>query len=175
MQYLALDRALILAALRDLSDRLLEAGEATSIRIVGGAALAISHYDRRPTSDIDALLSPEEPALKIADAIARERQWPRDWINTSVKAFTPFAGSPTWSCIYEDDIVRIEVAPADMLLAMKLMAARGRRDSEDIDHLLSACQVKRLEDAESIVETYFPNEEMKERARSQIAEWLSTD
>jgi len=49
-----------------------------SIRIVGGAALRLGHFDRGTTSDIDARIEPFEPLLPIIEEIARDRGWPID-------------------------------------------------------------------------------------------------
>ncbi|AZZ56903.1 hypothetical protein [Rathayibacter iranicus] len=51
----ALDRSDLLAGLRDLVALLHEAREEAGIRLVGGAALALRHFDRATTQDLDSL------------------------------------------------------------------------------------------------------------------------
>lgn len=51
----ALDRSDLLAGLRDLVALLHEAREEAGIRLVGGAALALRHFDRATMQNLDSL------------------------------------------------------------------------------------------------------------------------
>lgn len=168
-----LDAEQIRAALGDLARRLNEAGVAAGIRLVGGAALAVEYYERVATRDIDALLHPAEEVKIHAMAIARERGWPDDWLNDDVLMFMSHHDVDSdWKVLFAEGGVTVQVASAELLLAMKLLAGRGRRDSNDIDALLTACGVARMEEVEQIFDRFYPHEEMAERARRQIEVWL---
>jgi hypothetical protein len=67
-----------------------------------------------------------------------------------------------------DALTELANAPADMLLAMKLNAARGSRDRPDISSLLVACDVESTREADAIFTRYYPGEEMKDRGRAQL-------
>lgn len=117
-----LDRESLIAGLNDLIERI-RAAEIGPFRIsiVGGAALALSHVDRRRTVDVDARLDPHDALVRIAERIAVERDWPADWLNSNASQFFPDWGkSVDWRPLYDRDDIRVEVAPADALLAMKL-------------------------------------------------------
>ncbi|WP_250445467.1 DUF6036 family nucleotidyltransferase [Actinotalea sp. C106] len=155
--------------LTELATALADDGVSATLRVVGGAALALHHMDRGVTADIDALLYGDGEAVRHhVTRIARTRGWPEDWLNDAVKAYLPLSGDPEWIQILVRDDVRVFVAPADMLLAMKLNAARGRRDSTDIAHLLDACSIRSVEAAEALFERYYPGEAMKERALADL-------
>ena len=74
-----LDRDSLIDRLNDLIERVQAAGiSPVRISIVGGAALALSHIDRRRTVDVDARLDPHDALIRIAERIAVERDWPSD-------------------------------------------------------------------------------------------------
>lgn len=168
------ERADLLDALTNLAGAVAAEQATATLKIVGGAALAISHMDRAATTDIDAMLYGDADIVrKHVTRIASERHWDATWLNDAAKAFFPFAGEPDWLEIIRVGGVRVLIAPADMLLAMKLNAARGRRDSGDIAHLIVECGITCVEDAEDAFARYYPGEDMKERARSQLANWFA--
>jgi hypothetical protein len=53
---------------------------------------------------------------------------------------------------------------------MKLRAGRGRRDADDIDRLLDACEVASVADAVALFGRYFPQDEMATPAILQLEE-----
>ena len=61
----------LIGGLRDLVQELRRAGHPTGLRIIGGGALALRHYDRRTTADIDALhVNPgDEPVAGVPTTI----------------------------------------------------------------------------------------------------------
>ncbi|MDQ1084166.1 MULTISPECIES: hypothetical protein [Microbacterium] len=67
----ALERADIVAALRDLVDELRADGKSTRVRLVGGAALALRYFDRQSTSDLDAVAVGETDDEAVAVAADR--------------------------------------------------------------------------------------------------------
>ncbi|MGW6131043.1 DUF6036 family nucleotidyltransferase [Cellulomonas sp. NPDC055163] len=164
------DREAILGALTDLAARLADGDVATRICVVGGAALAISRVgNRESTTDIDVAVYGNQTAVMAhVRAVAEARGWQADWVNNAVVQFWPFSGEPRWTPVVGRAAVEILVAPADMLLAMKLNAGRGRRDSGDIAALLEVCRISTVGEAEDVFQRYYPGEEMKDRARAQV-------
>jgi hypothetical protein len=75
----------IRAALHELAQRLHGAAVTASIRVVGGAALAIEYFDRPATRDVDCMLSPADDIKAVAAKIGSERGWPADWLNDKVR------------------------------------------------------------------------------------------
>jgi hypothetical protein len=171
---MTLNRDEILDALTDLVHRLSEAGIKGGIRIVGGAALSIEYFDRPATVDIDGLLYPAEEIRPFADEIARERGWPESWLNDKVRAFLSHRDTDAdWKTVIADGEVTVKVASPELLLAMKLLAGRGRRDGPDVEKLLAICSVQSIEDAQQIFDHYYPEEAIKVAARLWVEGWLA--
>lgn len=128
--------------------------------------------DRRATSDIDAVLAPAELILQSAAALAVERGLPLDWLNNAVTAFVPPVGPDVWVEVIHEGDVSVSIATPDLLLAMKLEANRGRRDSDDIEYLLGVCGVTSLGDAEEIYERFHIQGVLSDAATARVQAWL---
>lgn len=88
------------------------------------------------TVDIDAVkvsLGGEAAVGAADERVADRRGRQLDWLNFKASQLAPCWGREIrWEPIHHDDLVTIEVAPADALLAMKLKASRPGRDTDDI-------------------------------------------
>lgn len=124
----AFDADQISNLLRDLVRRLAQQGVSGGIRVVGGSAIALMNPQRRATHDIDAVLAPVEPIMAAARDLADQRGLPPDWLNDAVKAYVPPVGSEDWVELIREGDLTVSIASAELLLAMKLYANRGRRD-----------------------------------------------
>jgi hypothetical protein len=158
--------------LEDLATRLNDAGITAGIRVVGGAALSILDKDRRSTSDIDAVIIPAGVAADIVTDLANERGLPKNWLNDAALAYIPPVGPDDWVEVIRRGDVRVSIGSVHMLLAMKLLANRGVRDSDDIAFLLTACNVKSLDDAQAIYERYHAQDVISPNATARIQHWL---
>lgn len=69
-----------------------------------------------------------------------------------------------WETIFDDGDVSIEVAPIDALLAMKLLACRPGRDTPDITKLLALTDIRSLDTAEELFESFYPGEPLPDKA-----------
>lgn len=135
-----------------------------SIRIVGGAALRLAHFDRDTTADIDAQIEPMDRLEPIIESIARDRGWRNDWLNNKAVMFIPTWGQAVkWEPILDDANVSIAIAPLDALLAMKLNAARPGRDTDDIAKLLVLNDIDSVTSAEALFESFYPGDALPER------------
>ncbi|QTX06207.1 hypothetical protein G127AT_07200 [Agromyces archimandritae] len=156
--------------LRELIAELHSAGEVAGIRLVGGAALALRHFDRGTTHDLDALhVKPgsDEAVAAAAGRVAERRGWDSDWLNFAVNsadALPTLGRTVEWEALYDDGTVIIETAAKEALLAMKLRANRPGRDTRDIRNLLAMCGISSLEDAEDFYEEYYPGDGLTDRA-----------
>lgn len=135
-----------------------------TIKIVGGAALRLAHFDRETTADIDAQIAPLTSIKPIIEAIARDRGWTPDWLNDQAAMFIPTLGRAVeWESLLDDANISIAVAPIDALLAMKLHAARPGRDIDDISNLLVLNDVAEIESAEQLYESFYPGDALPEK------------
>jgi len=158
--------------LEELAVRLDAAGIAVGIRVVGGAAVSILDNYRRSTSDIDAVIVPAGAAAEVVAALGTERGLPANWLNDAALAYVPPVGPEDWIEILRTGEVSVSIGSVQMLLAMKLLANRGIRDSADIEFLLEACNVGSLEDAQTIYEKYHAQEVISPSAAARVQHWL---
>ena len=158
--------------LREFARRISASGQTAGIRVVGGAAIALLNADRRLTQDIDAVIHPTGAWAEVANAMANERGLPVGWINDAVVAKLPLVGLDEWTELLREGDVTVFVASPRMLLAMKLLANRGVRDTDDIHFLLDACSVSSVEEAQEIYEHYHHQEVMSSGAKARVAGWL---
>lgn len=159
--------------LRELAQRLSASGEAAGIRVIGGAAIALMSKSRQATQDIDAVLINDTAIRLIAAAMASERGLAPDWINDLANGFVPPVGMDDWVEVFRDGDVVVHVGSATMLLAMKLAANRGRRDTPDIEFLLQRCEVTSLAEVQAIYERYHAQDVISDAAVARVQSWLS--
>lgn len=172
-----LDRDDLIDGLRELVVELHAAGEPVGLRIVGGGALVLRHFERRTTVDIDAVkVSPGDEAAVVAAAerVAERRGWQLDWLNFKASELAPWWGREVrWEPIHQDDLVTVEVAPADALLAMKLKASRPGRDTDDIRQLLAVCGIDSVDAADALFSEFFPGDSLTDRAWGMVERILA--
>lgn len=156
-------------ALRVLVSELVATGAEARIQIVGAAAVALQVGREGLTKDIDALYTPTPEIKDVVKRIARTKNWPDTWLNDAVKMFVSHYDTDTdWEVYTEEEGVVILVARPQLLLAMKLLAGRGRRDADDIDRLLDACGIKSVQAAKEIFDRYYPTESIALAAVRQL-------
>lgn len=158
--------------LREFARRISASGQTATVRVVGGAAIALMNPDRRLTQDIDAVIHAAGAWAEVANAMALEHGLPVDWINDAVVAKLPFVGPEEWTELLREGDVTVFVASPRMLLAMKLLANRGVRDTDDIHFLLAACSVGSVEEAQEIYEHYHHQEVMSASAEARVKAWI---
>lgn len=165
------DRHELERALGLLATELKTRGISTTIQIIGGAAIALRYYDRVSTTDIDGAirLTDLDEFRDAASAVARREGWPSDWINNDGAKYIPTWGAAMgWVTIHDDEGVVIQVASADALLAMKLLANRPGRDGEDIAHLMVICGKRTLAELEELFDKHYPGDALSDRAIRMI-------
>lgn len=154
------DRETVTSHLTDLVERLSAAGAQAKIILIGGAALSF-YYDRgQGTPDIDAALYPTDEVMSVAREIAEDDNLEPDWLNNAAIGFLPHQEISAGTIIQKGD-VRVEIATAEVLLAMKLRACR-QKDLPDLAFLLRRCDVRSVEEATEWLRRYYPEEEMSE-------------
>ncbi|MEN9711590.1 MAG: hypothetical protein RL441_1582 [Actinomycetota bacterium] len=169
-----LSEAEISELLDELMRRMADQGISGSLRLVGGAAVMFTLGGRDATSDVDALIWPATEVIQIARAMADEYELLEDWLNDDVKGFVPFVDGSQWVLLKSVGGAELWVASTEMLLAMKLRANRGTRDSTDIESLLSVLEIKTVEQAAEIYESYFHQEVLSDSAVARIEHWLDS-
>lgn len=167
---LSLTRPDLVEALHELIHELRAHSHTGEIRIVGGAALALSHFERDVTQDIDVLNArggSNEAVAEAARAVAERLNLTEDWLNFEVTkgdAFPTLGREVEWHTIYTSADIAIHVAAAEALLAMKLRANRPGRDVPDIRALLFVCGIAHIDSATQLYESFYPGDVLPDRA-----------
>ncbi|TRY16885.1 nucleotidyl transferase [Tessaracoccus rhinocerotis] len=144
-----LSREDLLSLLTETGEILQAKGIEASIYVVGGAAMALEYQSRRVTRDVDAQIRAEHDGFREAAAVVADRHGlGRDWVNAAATAF--MSNEP------DDDAeelnlpgLRIAVASAEHLIAMKLRAMR-ERDMDDLETLFRHTGITEPEQAADI-------------------------
>jgi len=170
----------IVSGLSELVEYLHEAGVSARVQLVGGAAIALTiNAERTATRDVDAPLTPAATVLAAAEKVALTRGWPSDWLNDKAAQFVPqgYGREPEWTIVHEDDLVTIEAASAETLLAMKLHATQRRRlrEVEDLLALLPTCGIATVGEAEALYADFYPGDEFTESTADIVSGLLATD
>lgn len=159
------EKAAITEALAELMRRAADAGITATVCLVGGAAIELLLGNRGSTRDLDSIIYRVGALDGVIAAIATERGWPVDWLNSSASMFASDHDDPqTWDVLMQDRGVTVRVAPAEMLVAMKLRAGRGRRDFDDLELLLEhlECDSRR---AAELFARYYPHDVLNTRSQ----------
>lgn len=166
----------LVALLDKLTSRLNQLGIQGTFRIVGGAAISLQHAGREPTLDIDAdfisLNDTKKEIQQVIEEIADSEGLSPNWLNAFAMVFLPKQTSEDWIEFQQSGGIRIVVASAPLLLAMKMQAVRGNRDTADILALLELCRASTVADAIAIHSRYHGNEIVNEKAITLIRKYF---
>jgi hypothetical protein len=181
---MTLDREDAHRLLTELAHKLHDADVAVTIHIVGGAAIMLTaRPDRTATVDVDSWINcgtdDGTRAKVIGAAVEIARANPgisEDWLNEKASRFIPdsVGGNPNeWIALIDVGDVHIVAARAEVLLAMKPLAGRGRRDLPDVDALVVACRLTTIAEVEQIFDRFYPYDEMSPRAHTWLEQHMT--
>lgn len=139
---LELDADTMRALLAELDERLRARGVAASVYVVGGAAMALAYGRKDVTPDIDAIAS-HRAVVEEARGIADRHGLAEHWLNDGARAWVPPRPASARRRPTEPGLT-IHIAPAEHVLAMKLLALR-RKDRPDIRLLIAHLQMVEAE------------------------------
>lgn len=142
------------------------------VHVFGGAAMLLAYNpDRASTRDIDAQFTPDGPMVAAIREIANEKHWPSTWLNNQAVVYasrTPGEGPR----IFDHPHLQVAATPPDHLLAMKTLASRATRDTDDIIFLIDHLGITRRAQVWAIVERFFPDIPIPPRSRALIEDLL---
>jgi hypothetical protein len=178
MDQFLMNRQMITDALSEVGQIVFEAGKLIDIGIYGGAALILASNFRESSSDIDAVVVPTDDIAwvdnralfkKAAKEVSLRKDWPENWLNSSVSAFispkVDYHEGLEYLRTFPDETkqgLKAFVPNASYLLAMKLKACRLLEFDEtktDLPDIVNLMQVVKPESPEELVKigtVYFP-------------------
>lgn len=138
--------------------------------LVGGAAMALAYNTRRLTADVDGVFEPKDKVYEAARRVAaRHDNVPEDWLNDGVKGFLP-GPDPNATIRLDAPGVRVYVASAPYLLALKVQAARIDRDPGDIHVLARESGARTAEEVLAIAQRIIGPNRLAPRSQFLIQE-----
>lgn len=164
-----LEREDVKGGLKALVNLLHRGRTKATVRLIGGAAIALAYNARRrATADIDAELIPSDVILEASEKVGAEQGWRSNWLNDAATQFLPNGfgrRQPEWRLLYSVDDVEIYIAEPEFLLAMKLhsIQRRGQRELNDLRTLVHIVGLKTAEDAEEIFESFYVGDAFTDR------------
>jgi predicted nucleotidyltransferase len=169
-----LDAEQIRQLLTDLGARLADRGIEARLFLVGGAAMALAFSRRRVTRDLDAVFEPKREIYEEAGNLARERGLPEDWLNDGVKGLLPGKTQPIeGTSSFSAPGIRVGVASAEYLFAMKAMAARQETDGDDLRTLATELRIKDVRQALDLVERFYGVEQLTMKTQLVLEDILA--
>jgi hypothetical protein len=162
----------LLAALRRLGELLHRRSLTADVYVFGGAAMVIAYQARPATRDIDAVFAPDTEVHEAAWEVARERGWPRSWLNDQASTYLSRVPDRGRRLILEAPGIRCMAASPEHLLAMKVMAARQIQDAGDIRFLVRHLGLTSVAEVLEVVGDAFPEYHVDERARLLVEDIL---
>ncbi|MHB1664281.1 MAG: DUF6036 family nucleotidyltransferase [bacterium] len=143
------------------------AGKKIDIAVYGGSAIVLAFDYRTSTKDVDAIMSDQVFVKEAAKKVATELDLPENWINDGVKgyisakqnepgAITLFRSYPS----EDNSVLRVFVPSKEYLLAMKCLAMRDLKDSEDINdinNLIGDLKFTNSKEVINLVSKFYPD------------------
>jgi hypothetical protein len=167
-----LSRDEIIELLTELGTELEAAGERADLFLVGGAAMALAYNTRRATRDLDAVFEPKQVVYAAARKVAERNGIAEDWLNDAVKGFLP-GEDPNATLLFERPGITVRVASPRYLFAMKAVAARVGRDSDDLRQLYGLAGFGSVEEALDSVAEHYPPHLLSPKTEFIVRELLS--
>ena len=128
-------------------------------------------HARAATRDVDAIFAPTAEIRKAAKAIALEHDVPQDWLNDAAKGF--FGALPPQMPFREWPNLRVWSPSPEYMLAMKCVAARyDTSDADDVKHLIGLLKLTEPDQVFSLVDTFYPNQQVPAKTRFFIEELM---
>ena len=154
-----LTRADIRRLLELLNEDLRQTDTQAEVFLVGGAVMCLA-YDARPsTQDVDALFRPVSSVREAAARVAVRANLDPHWLNDAVKGY--LSEHADFAPFLELDHLRVMVAQAEYLLAMKCLAMRigaEFHDEADVRYLLRHLDIDSYDRALAAITKYYPAE-----------------
>jgi len=154
-----------------LNDQMASESLEGEIYLVGGAVMCLVFNARPSTKDVDAFFKPAQKMREAAAKIASRAGVKQDWLNDAVKGY--FSGRGEYDTFLDLSHLRVFVARADYLLAMKCLAMRiGEefQDAEDIRYLIRYLNISAYRETVEVITKYYPLERFPQKTLYALEE-----
>jgi len=166
-----LDRKRMIALLGEVGAQIAQSDAIVEVAIFDSNALVLQFDFRENTEDVDYIPVRGDNGLlkQAAQVIADRHHLPVGWLNDAV-SLNPL--SPKGKTLHLGDFpqenpgLRVFVAQAQYILAMKILAMRSSLETKDIEDIWNLWDYLGIEDAEqarAVFEDYYPTKTLPKR------------
>jgi hypothetical protein len=169
----------ILEALARLAELLRERQAQGEICLLGGTVMVLAFKSRPATKDVDAIFHPATLIREVAAVVQEELGLPEAWLNDGAKGFVSANHQVEQGDLPQFEGLRLTAPTAEYMLAMKCMASRiayadaDPSDAADIRFLLDRLGIKTVDEALSIVGSFYSPHDVPARARYLLEDILA--
>ncbi len=168
-----MEKEQILSCLKKLNKELQAKTIKGEICLYGGAVMCLVYQARPSTKDVDAIFQPAQELREAIKRVALSENLREDWLNDAVKGFV--VQHPQRALLNLSHLM-VYVPEADYLLAMKTLAARvDGTDKGDVQFLIKHLGLKTPAEVFTIVEKYYPRQQIKPATQYFIEELFEDD
>lgn len=141
------------------------------VYLVGGAVMCLVFNARPSTKDVDAFFKPAQKMREAAAKVALKAGVQQDWLNDAVKGY--FSDRGEYDTFLDLSHLRVFVARAEYLLAMKCLAMRIGEEFQDVDdirYLIRFLNLKTYQETIEIITQYYPLERFPQKTLYALEE-----
>lgn len=141
------------------------------VYLVGGAVMCLVFNARPSTKDVDAYFQPAQKIRVAAARVGVKAGIKEDWLNDAVKGY--FSDQGEYDTFLELTNLRVFVARAEYLLAMKCLAMRiGEEfhDLDDIRYLIRYLNLKTYQETLDVMTRFYPLERFPQKTLYALEE-----
>ncbi len=170
----ALTKADIARLFQLLNDQMRRESVEGEIYLVGGAVMCLVFNARPSTKDVDAYFRPSREIHEAAARVGLKTGIKGDWLNDAVKGY--FSDKGEYDTFLELSNLRVFVARAEYLLAMKCLAMRIGEEFQDVDdvrYLIRFLNLKTYQEVMDIILRYYPLERFPRKTLYALEEIMN--
>lgn len=167
------DRDSVRHALEALNEELQRRRVRADIHLVGEAAMLLAYGERPATRDLDGVWEPDTPVREAAWAVARRLGLPKNWLSNQARVYLS-SRATTGRVVFHGSHLRVMVASAEHLLAMKVMASRPANDADDIRALVARLGIGSVDEVLDLVHRHFLDDPVPARALDLLHDIVSS-
>jgi hypothetical protein len=145
--------------------------------------MMLAYGARNATKDVDVIAQPSEAAQRLARKVAETLGMSEDWLNDDVRRYASIDGTFAPLQIQELELtakqrLKITRPSASYPLAMKCLAGRAPLpgfggDLDDIKFLVRKMGIKTVEEVETHLNKFYPQEVLQPKLREALQDTLA--
>lgn len=158
-----------------MADRLESQRVRGELLLAGGAVMALEFDADRVTRDVDGLvLAQHGIVMAAADEVAAGLGLRRGWLNEGVSVYLSTQPDPGRHPVFEHPSLVVLAVSSEHLVALKARAARPQ-DLRDLAVVAERLGVDNADGVFAIVDRFFPDDPISDRACAAVSDLFAVD